>query len=59
VLLRKAMRANVRVAVDHLRHGSPVLERLIGREGLAVVGAEYDVETGRVDFFDEGFVEKA
>jgi carbonic anhydrase len=59
VLLRKAMRANVRVAVDHLRHGSPVLERLIEREGLAVVGAEYDVETGRVDFFDEGFAERA
>jgi carbonic anhydrase len=54
-LLRKAVRANVRVSVDHLRHGSAVLERLIEREGLAVVGAEYDVDTGRVDFFDEMF----
>jgi carbonic anhydrase len=54
-LLRKAGRANVRMSVDHLRHGSAVLERLIEHEGLAVVGAEYDVETGRVDFFDEHF----
>jgi carbonic anhydrase len=54
-LLRKAARANVRMSVDHLRHGSAVLERLIEREGLAVVGGEYDVETGRVDFFDEHF----
>ncbi len=54
-LLRKSTRANVRMSVDHLRHGSAVLERLIERDGLAVVGAEYDVETGRVDFFDEMF----
>jgi carbonic anhydrase len=52
-LLRAAVRANVRVAADHLRHGSPVLERLIERDGLLVLGAEYDVESGRVDFFDE------
>ncbi len=52
-ILRSAGRANVRIAVDHLRHGSAVLEKLIALEGLAVVGAEYDVETGKVDFFDE------
>lgn len=51
-LARAAMRANVRMAADHLRHGSAVLERLIREDGLAVVGAEYALETGAVDFFD-------
>jgi carbonic anhydrase len=39
--------------VDHLRHGSEVLEHLIRENGLMVVGAEYAVETGVVEFFDE------
>ena len=51
-LARQAVRANVRVAAGHLRHGSPVLERLIRNDGLLVVGAEYALETGVVDFFD-------
>ncbi len=51
-LAHRAMRANVRVAANHLRHGSPVLERLIEEDGLLVVGAEYSLETGRVEFFD-------
>jgi carbonic anhydrase len=51
-VLRKAVRANARISVEHLRHGSAVLEELIQRDGLAVVGGEYDVESGRVDFFD-------
>jgi carbonic anhydrase len=51
-LVRDAVRANVRVSASHLRHGSEVLEKLIERDGLAVVGAEYSLETGVVDFFD-------
>jgi carbonic anhydrase len=51
-LMSAAVRANVRVSVDHLRHGSAVLERLIREEGLLVVGAEYSLETGNVEFFD-------
>jgi carbonic anhydrase len=51
-LIRHAVRANVRASVDHLRHGSEIVERLITDEGLLVVGAEYSLETGRVDFFD-------
>jgi carbonic anhydrase len=47
-----AVRANIRMAVDHLRHGSDVLEQLIQQDGLVVVGAEYSLETGVVDFFD-------
>lgn len=51
-LVHHAVRSNVRASCNHLRHGSAVIERLIEREGLAVVGAEYSLETGEVDFFD-------
>jgi carbonic anhydrase len=51
-LVRQAVRANVRVSANHLRHGSEVLEQLIEKEQLVVVGAEYSLETGIVDFFD-------
>ena len=49
---RQAVRANVRVSANHLRHGSGMLEELIRRDGLLVVGAEYSLETGIVEFFD-------
>ncbi|HVT06839.1 MAG TPA: carbonic anhydrase [Polyangia bacterium] len=51
-LAREAMRANVRASVSHLRHGSEILERLADSGGLAVVGAELDLATGEVLFFD-------
>ena len=51
-LVRHAVRANVGVSVSHLRHGSELLEDLIEHEGLMVVGAEYSLETGVVEFFD-------
>jgi carbonic anhydrase len=51
-LVRQAVRANIRVSVNHLQHGSEILEQLIQHEGLLVVGAEYSLETGVVDFFD-------
>ena len=51
-LVHHAVRANVRASADHLRHGSPIIEQLIQTEGLLVVGAEYSLESGVVDFFD-------
>ena len=51
-LVRQAVRANVRVSANHLRQGSEILEQLIEKEQLVVVGAEYSLETGIVDFFD-------
>jgi carbonic anhydrase len=51
-LVRQAVRANIRVSTNHLRHGSEVLEELIQQDGLLVVSAEYSLETGLVDFFD-------
>ncbi len=51
-LVREAVRANVRASVNHLRHGSELLEKLIQETSLLVVGAEYSLETGVVDFFE-------
>lgn len=53
-LSRLAERVNVSASVNHLRHGSEILEDLIRNNGLRVVGAEYSVETGEVEFFDGG-----
>ena len=52
VLVHHAVRANIRMSANHLRHGSEILEQLIQNEGLLVVGAEYSLETGVVEFFD-------
>jgi carbonic anhydrase len=51
-LIRQAVRANVRVSAEGLRRGSEVLEHYIAHEGLRVVGSEYNLETGEVEFFD-------
>lgn len=51
-LVRHAVRANVSVSANHLRHGSDVLEQLIQKRKLLIVGAEYSLESGAVDFFD-------
>jgi carbonic anhydrase len=50
-LVHQAVRANICVSVDHLRHGSTLLEQLVQHDGLVIVGAEYSLETGVVDFF--------
>jgi carbonic anhydrase len=52
-LVTASVRANIRTSVDHLRHGSEVLEQLINDNGLMVVGAEYSLATGVVEFFDD------
>jgi carbonic anhydrase len=51
-LVHHAVRANIRMSANHLRHGSDVLEQLIETKGLLVVGAEYSLESGVVEFFD-------
>ena len=51
-LVRQAVRANVRASANQLRHGSEIVEDLIQNDGLCVVGAEYSLETGVVEFFD-------
>lgn len=51
-LSQEAMRANVRASVNHLRHGSRILEKMVFEDGLLVVGAEYSLESGEVTFFN-------
>ena len=51
-ILRKAVKMNILASANHLRHGSRILEDKVRHEGLMIVGAEYDIETGVVDFFD-------
>jgi carbonic anhydrase len=51
-LVREAVRANIRASVSHLRHGSGLIEQLVQSNGLLVVGAEYSLETGVVEFFE-------
>lgn len=51
-LEHRATRANIRASANQLRHGSQILERLIAEQGLRVVGAEYSLESGEVDFFE-------
>jgi len=51
-LARQAVRANIRASANQLRHGSQLIEQLILTGGLVVVGAEYSLETGVVDFID-------
>ncbi len=51
-LLAAAIRANIFAAMNHLRHGSEMLEQLIQQGKLSIIGAEYSLETGEVEFFD-------
>jgi len=52
-LLHQAVRANIRMSANQLRHGSQLLEQLIQEDGLVVVGAEYSLESGLVDFLED------
>ncbi len=52
ILLQQAVRANISSSVNQLRHGPEVLEKLIQEDALLIVGAEYSLDTGVVDFFD-------
>jgi carbonic anhydrase len=51
-LIRESVIANVRASVDHLRHGSALLENLIDTQGLVIVGAKYSLDRGVVTFLD-------
>jgi carbonic anhydrase len=51
-LVELATRANVRASAHELRTGSPALAEPIAAGRLLVVGAEYSLATGAVEFFD-------
>jgi len=48
----ECVRANVRASVEQLRHGSLILEQLIDSGDLTIIGAEYSIETGYIEFFE-------
>lgn len=50
--MSRAVRANVRMSVSQLKHGSRILEDLVNSGQLMIVGAEYDVTTGKVNFIE-------
>lgn len=51
-LVDSSIRANVRMSVSQLKHGSRILEDLYNSGKLLIVGAEYDLKTGEVEFFE-------
>ena len=51
-LAKESVRANVRASANQLRHGSAIIEKLIDTDGLLIIGAEYSLENGKVEFFD-------
>lgn len=52
VLMRAAVRANIDASVRRLRSGSEILDKLCLRGTLVIMGAEYDLETGQVSFYE-------
>ncbi len=52
-LMKYAVRSNIRASVNQIRYSSPSIERLMLSDKLMVVGAEYSLETGEVDFFED------
>lgn len=51
-LIERGIKANVRLSVTQLKHGSRILEDAVDSGQLLIVGAIYDIETGQVKFFD-------
>ncbi len=51
-VVASCVRANVQASVDGLQHGSLILEQLIEAKELNIIGAEYSIETGYIDFFE-------
>ncbi|WNO08872.1 carbonic anhydrase [Teredinibacter sp. KSP-S5-2] len=50
-LMAHAVKANIRSSVDHLSHGSKIIEQKVGAGELTIVGAEYSLDSGVVNFF--------
>lgn len=51
-LVERGIKANVRMSVSQLKHGSRILEDAVDSGQLLIVGAVYDLDTGQVVFFD-------
>lgn len=51
-LIDRSVRANVRMSVSQLKHGSRIIEDMVDAGDLLIVGAEYDLKTGKVRFLN-------
>ena len=51
-LIERGIKANVRMSVSQLKHGSRILEDAVSAGNLLIVGAVYDLDTGEVRFLD-------
>ncbi len=51
-LVQKVAEKNVLITVEQIRARSPLLETMIQSGDIGIIGGMYDVETGRVIFFD-------
>lgn len=50
-LINQAMRANVEQSVSGLQMRSPILRDMVNKNKIKIIGAEYSIETGVVDFY--------
>ena len=48
-IMRAAVRANIRASVDAIQRGTALLEKMVTAGDMLVVGAEYDLQTGKVE----------
>ncbi|MCW8922977.1 MAG: carbonic anhydrase [Gammaproteobacteria bacterium] len=51
-LLESSIHANILASTNHLMHGSQMLENMVQQGKLKIVGAEYSLETGYVNFLE-------
>ena len=51
-VMAAAVEANILASVEHLFHGSEVLESLVASAGVRIVGAHHAMESGKVSFFE-------
>jgi len=51
--LSAAVKANIRTSTRQLRQDSKILSQLVEHDGMLIIGAEYCLETGVVEFFDD------
>lgn len=51
--MHDATRANINMSVSQLKHGSKALESMVLQGKLKIIGAEYNLASGKVEFFEE------
>lgn len=52
-LVHQAMRANVAHSVDRLQMRSQILRQLVKKGKLQIIGADYSIESGEVEFYTD------